>query len=76
MIKHRKYSRREQLEMIELRLLETRMKFINSFNPIIKKLFMKQLLNTYDKGGQDMLDDWKWISKRFKKLNIVVGSRR
>ncbi len=29
-------------------------------------------MDIYDKGGKDMLDDWKVISKRFKKLGIKI----
>ena len=65
MIKHRKYSRREQLEMIELRLLETRMKFINSFNPIIKKLFMK-VIRSGDLFGA--MTYQKFTSKKIQKI--------
>ena len=72
MIKHKKYSKREQLDMVEMQLLATRTKFISSLHPIIKKLFSKYIMDIYDKGGKDMLDDWKVISKRFKKLGIKV----
>ena len=72
MIKHKKYSKKEQLDMVELQLLATRTKFISSLHPIINKLFSKYIMDIYDKGGKDMLDDWKVISKRFKKLGIKV----
>lgn len=72
MIKPKKYSRQQKLELIELRLLETRTRYLASLHPIVKKLLGKRILDIYDKGGQDMLSDWKFISRQFKRLGIKV----
>ena len=72
MIHHKKYSRQQKLELIELRLLQTRTQYLATLHPIIKKLLGKRILDIYDKGGQDMLSDWKYISRQFKRLGIKV----
>ena len=72
MIKPKKYSRQQKLELVELRLLQTRTKYLATLHPIIKKLFGKRILDIYDKGGQDMLRDWQFLNKQFKRLNIKV----
>ena len=66
----RKYTRKEIEIMIEIRVIESRIKFKQSLHPIIRKLFGNYLVNIYNKGGDDMLADFKYFRNKFKKLGI------
>ena len=69
-IKKKIYTRKERLAMVEARLLLSNLNFYNSLNPILRKLFGKQIMAIYAKGRDDVLDDYLYLNKQWKKLGI------
>ena len=70
-IKKKTYTRKERFAMIDARLMSSYLKYLNSLNPILRKLFGKQIMAIYAKGRDDVLDDYIYLTKQWKKLGIT-----
>jgi hypothetical protein len=71
MIKKKTYTRKERLAMIDARLMLSYLKYLNALNPILRKLLGKQIMAIYAKGRDDVLNDYIYLNKRWKKLGIT-----
>jgi hypothetical protein len=64
------YTKKQRLAIVEAKLLLSSLNFYKSFNPIVRKLFGKQIMAIYHKGRDDVLDDYEYLNKQWKKLGI------
>ena len=64
------YTKKQRLAIVEAKLLLSNLNFYNSLNPIIRKLFGKKIMSIYAKGRDDVLDDYEYLNKQWKRLGI------
>jgi hypothetical protein len=66
-----KLTKKQQVEIIEARLVLSMLRFHSNLPWIIRKLFSKQALDWYEKGKDDALADYNWLKAKLKRMEKI-----